>query len=60
MLTMFIVTLTVWLCHPRFVQIRDFLGDQPVVKAALRPTRLNHRSALRVLARRRPAAAAHR
>src|SRR3974390_3393086 len=45
--------------HPRFVQILDFVGDQPVAEAALRPLRLNHRSASPVSARRRPAAAAH-
>jgi hypothetical protein len=44
--------------HPRFVQILDFLGDQPVAKAALRPPRLNHNSASCVSVGRPPDATA--
>jgi hypothetical protein len=45
--------------HPRFAQILDFLGDQPVTEAALRTMGLNHASTSGAAAGRPPAATAH-
>ena len=43
----------VGMLHPALAKIADFLGDQPVAKAELRPPHLNHAASSRALARTR-------